>query len=79
MAKFQKVQGNTGLIRDKTSGAILNINTSEATRARIRKYERAQQKEKDLQLKQEVESIKQDVSEIKDLLNRILEVSNGSN
>jgi hypothetical protein len=74
-----KVDGNPDLIRDKTSGAILNINNNEASAARARKYTRKMQKEKEENLYIEVESIKKDVNEIKDLLNKILEVSNGNN
>lgn len=79
MPKYMKVDGNPDLVRDKNSGAILNINTSEASLARARKQTRKMQKEKEESLQQEVESIKKDVNEIKDLLNKILEVSNGHN
>jgi hypothetical protein len=79
MTKYMKVDGNPDLIRDKTSGAILNINNNEASAARARKYTRKMQKEKEENLYIEVESIKKDVNEIKDLLNKILEVSNGNN
>jgi hypothetical protein len=79
MAKYMKVDGSPHLVRDKSSGAILNINNSEASLARARKLERKLQKEKNENLHREVESIKQDVNEIKDLLNRILEVTNGNN
>lgn len=79
MSKFAKVEGSNHLVRDKSSGAILNINSSEATLARERKQKRMLEKEKQNLLQQEVEFIKKDVSEIKDLLNKILEVSNGHN
>lgn len=79
MAKYMKVEGNTSLVRDKASGAILNINNSEASQARQRKHQRMLAKEKENQLREEVDDIKRDVSEIKDLLNRILEATNGNN
>lgn len=79
MPKYMKVDGSPDLIRDKNSGAILNINTNEASSARARKHARKMQREKEESLQTEVESIKKDVNEIKDLLNKILEVSNGNN
>jgi wobble nucleotide-excising tRNase len=79
MAKYMKVEGNTSLVRDKASGAILNINNSEASQARLRKQQRMLAKEKHNELRDEVDEIKRDVNEIKDLLNKILEATNGSN
>ena len=35
--KFQNVKGHSGLVRDKASGAILNINNNEISEARRRK------------------------------------------
>jgi len=72
MAKLTPVEGNPSLVRDDFSGAILNINTSEAERARARK--RARIKEQ-----QEINELKNDVNEIKSLLKQILEVTNGNN
>ena len=79
MSKYIKVEGNTSLVRDKASGAILNINSSEASRARARKHQRMLEKQKADSLREEVNELKEDIGEIKGLLNRILEASNGSN
>ena len=35
--KYIQVDGHPGLVRDRTSGAIVNINSQEMTKARIRK------------------------------------------
>jgi len=65
---YQKVDGNSDLVRDPKSGAILNINRSElqkARAARIRSFE----KEK------EFVELKDEVSEIKLMLKQLLEKS----
>lgn len=77
MAKYARVDGNPNLVRDKVSGAILNINNTEIKRARSRKKLWQEEKEKTETLTSEVNSLKQDVKEMKDLLRQILEVSNG--
>lgn len=63
---FIKVEGHTDLVRDKETGAILNINSSEAEKARERKRIR---KTKD----KEFEDLKNEVSEIKELLLQLVE------
>jgi len=78
MTKYAKVDGNPNLVRDKVSGAILNINSNEIKRARRRKNLWQEEKEKTEALTSEVDSLKQDVKEIKDLLRQVLEVSNGN-
>ena len=55
-----KVQGHRNYVRDKNSGAILNINKAEIEEARKRKAERL---EKD----KEIESLKNEVSDIKSM------------
>lgn len=61
-----KIDGHSGLVRDKNSGAILNINSNEINLARERK---ALRKQKD----QEFENLKNEVSEIKELLLKLVE------
>lgn len=78
MAKYMKVEGNPNLVRDKVSGAILNINSNEIKQAQRRKKLWQEEKEKTETLTSEVDSLKQDVKEMKDLLRQILEVSNGN-
>ena len=72
MNRYIKVEGHTGFVRDKNTGAVLNINTNEMDRAVKRKAQRRKEKE-------ELRTLKQDVSEMKVLLNKILEATNGSN
>ena len=61
-----KVQGHRNYVRDKNSGAILNINKAEIEEARKRKAERL---EKD----KEIESLKNEVSDIKSMLTKVIE------
>lgn len=78
MARFLNVKGNPGLVRDKASGAIVNINNNEMQQARKRKKAWQKEKERNENLSREVDSLKQDMSEIKTLLRNILEVTNGN-
>jgi len=72
------VKGNPGLVKDKVSGAILNINSNEIAQARKRKKAWREEKERSKNLESDVNSLKKDMSEIKDLLKNILEVKNGN-
>jgi len=65
-----QVKGHPGLARDKNSGIIMNINSTEVREARKRKKLWKEQQE-------ELSSLKDDVKEIKLLLNKILEATNG--
>lgn len=77
MKKYMKVDGQPGLVRDKTSGAILNINSNEIRQARKRKKAWQEEKEKTERLSTEVTDLKKDMDEIKSLLKQVLEVTNG--
>lgn len=65
-----KVEGHNGLMRDKNTGAILNINSSEIDR--IKELRRKQREAKASQ-EQEINQLKSDVSEIKMMLSKIVE------
>jgi len=66
--KYTKVSGNSDLVRDKNSGAILNINRNEFTKAKAARAERFREKE-------ELKTLKNDVSELKSMLQQLLEKS----
>lgn len=66
------VKGHPGLVRDKSSGAILNINSNEISLARKRKKAWKQEQER-------VDNLEKDMNEIKTLLHKILEVTDGRN
>ena len=65
---YQRVDGNSDLVRDPKSGAILNINRSEfekAKQARIKRFTK----------EREFDELKNEVSEIKVMLKQLLEKS----
>jgi hypothetical protein len=72
MSQFAKVKDHDGLVRDLSSGAIINTNRSE-----YENYMKARERalNHDLAIAQQAEelnNIKQDVSEIKGMLLQIL-------
>ena len=67
---YKDVEGHSNLVRDTSTGAILNINKEEISAARKRKLER-RQKEKDF------ENLKNEVGDIKNMLTKIIEKLNG--
>jgi hypothetical protein len=72
MNKHIKVKGYSDLVRDRNSGAILNINRNAMTAARERKKLFNDRQE-------EIENIKKDVSDIKNILLKLVEDKHGNN
>lgn len=70
---YMSVKGKPGLVRDKVSGAILNINSNEISAARKRKIALQTEKAKVENLQETVDSLKNDINEIKALLKKVLE------
>ena len=68
--KYINVEGHKGLVRDKSSGAILNTNKEEIEAARKRKAER-------LSKEKEIIDLKNEVHDIKNMLTKIVEKLNG--
>ena len=72
MSRHVKVEGHPDLVRDRNSGAIVNINSNAMTAARERKkLFNDRQKE--------IDEIKKDVSDIKNILMQLVEDKNGNN
>ena len=67
---YVKIEGHNGYVRDKKSGAVLNLNKSEIEAAKKRKQQRAT-KEKEL------DNLKNEVSDIKIMLTKIIEKLDG--
>jgi len=61
-----KVEGRPDLVRDSSTGAIINTNNARARSALLRA-------EKARKERQEIEELKNDVAEIKSLLTQLLE------
>lgn len=68
MSEYIKVDGHSNLVRDKSSGAIININSSDFEKARLAKQAKKRQE-------QELQDLKHEVSEIKSLLLKLIEKS----
>ena len=64
--RFVPVEGSSSLVRDKSTGAIVNINKKEMQAARLRKEQKQKQQ-------QEIDQLKTDVSDIKQMLQQIVE------
>ena len=67
---YKDVEGHSNLVRDTSTGAILNINKDEITPARKRKLERRKKE-------QEFEDLKNEVGDIKNMLTKIIEKLDG--
>ena len=72
MSEYIRVEGHSHLMRDGTSGAIVNTNTNEMKQARIRKSSWKKQQN-------EIKQLRNDLSDMKELLNQMIEVNNGRN
>lgn len=70
MVNIIRVDGHGDLVRDKKSGAVLNINKEEIEAARRRKAER-------LNKDKEINDLKNEVSDIKNMLTKIVEKLDG--
>jgi hypothetical protein len=73
------VEGYAGLVKDRHTGAILNINSNEINEARKRKMRKLQKNKEELELKNQVDSLKEDMTQIKTMLMEILKDRDGSN
>jgi hypothetical protein len=67
---YKDVEGHSNLVRDTSTGAILNINKDEISAARKRKLERKQKE-------QEFDNLKDEVGDIKKMLTQIIEKLDG--
>ena len=67
---YKNVEGHSNLVRDTSTGAILNINKEEIGAARKRKLERRQKE-------QEFDNLKDEVGDIKKMLTQIIEKLDG--
>ena len=66
MSDLIKVQGNSNLARDRKSGALININKDEFTKAKAARLKRKNKE-------QRFKNLENEVGEIKILLQQLLE------
>jgi len=67
---YVKIDGHSGYVKDKLTGAVLNTNNEEIEAAKKRKADR-------LNKDKELNEIKNEVSDIKKMLTEIVEKLNG--
>ena len=67
---YVNIDGHSGYVKDKSSGAVLNTNNEEIEAAKRRKAER-------LNKDKEISELKNEVSDIKKMLTQIVEKLNG--
>jgi len=70
-----KVEGNTGLVRDADTMAILNTNRADYDNYMRRKQSILSDKEQIANQAEEINIIKEDLSEIKHMLSALLQAS----
>jgi hypothetical protein len=68
MNNFVKIQDRESLVRDMTSGAVINTDTAEYLNYLMRRDASRKMKDQIQQNSQEIAEIKNDISEIKQLL-----------
>jgi len=66
MKKVAQVEGSSTLVRDLTTGAILNTDSSTIQQARAAKMLRKQRQ-------QEIDELRDEVKEVKELLTKLIE------
>ncbi len=70
--KFLKVAGHDGLVRDTSTGAILNTNTSDYNNYMKQREAALQRNRQITEQSEEINNIKNELSEIKSLLTQLL-------
>lgn len=78
MATYLKVKGCDGLVRDVTTNAILNNDTTEYQRYLAQKNVNLSKKAEIERHAEEINNIKSDLSEIKQMLLTLMSSSNSS-
>ena len=72
MNDFIPVEGNTDLVRDPHTDQIINTNVSAYQQYINRREQRKREKEKSLNVEEDIASLKSDLSEIKSLLKELV-------
>ena len=69
---YAQVEEDENLIRDMSSNAIVNTNSSALARAKAMKLAADRQRLEQEQLKTDVDTLKKDMGDIKDMLTQLL-------
>ena len=72
MKDFIPVEGNTDLVRDPHTDQIINTNVSAYHQYINRREQRKREKEKSLNVEEDIANLKSELSEIKSLLKELV-------
>ena len=72
MSNLIPVKGNSDLVRDPNTDQIINTNTSAYQQYINRREQRKREKEKSLNVEEDIASLKSELSEIKSLLKELV-------
>ena len=72
MTKYLKVKNEIDLVRDSSSGAIINRNVSEFEAYKKRKLKMQENQDKVRDACREINNLKQELYEIKDLIKKLV-------
>ena len=72
MSNFIPVEGNSDLVRDPNTDQIINTNASAYQQYINRREQRKREKEKSLNVEEDIASLKSELSEIKSLLKELV-------
>ena len=72
MSNFIPVEGNTDLVRDPNTDQIINTNNSQYEQYIARRKKRKLEKEKSLNVEEDLANLKSEMSEIKSLLKELV-------
>ena len=72
MNDFIPVEGNTDLVRDPNTDQIINTNASAYQQYISRREQRKREKEKSLNVEEDLANLKSEMSEIKSLLKELV-------
>ena len=73
MRQFLKVSGRDGLVRDMSTGAIINNNSSEFENYQNQQIQAQKRKDQIAQQETDINNIKSDLSDIKQILLSLIE------
>ena len=72
MSNFIQVEGNSDLVRDPNTDQIINTNASAYQQYISRREQRKREKEKSLNVEEDIANLKSELSEIKSLLKELV-------
>ena len=78
MMNYKKVEGQSKLMKDPTTGVIINSDDDEIEMARMRKLAAKEKKQKERELSDKVDRISNDLDRLTSMFEKILEKEYGN-